>query len=82
MEEKLIKTIDLKNGLRLEIYDSSRSVGEDRWQVVLTARIEIPVNMLSRRADTQVAFNVDDITSSIGENVCFEQKRERNFIDK
>jgi hypothetical protein len=80
MEEKLIKTIDLKNGLRLEIYDSSRSVGEDRWQVVLTARIKIPVNMLSRRADTQVAFNVDDITSSIGENVCFEQKRERNFI--
>lgn len=38
--------------------------------------------MLSRGADTQVAFNVDEITSSIGENVCFEQKRERNFINK
>jgi hypothetical protein len=82
MEEKLIKTTDLKNGLRLEIYDSSRSVGGDRWQVVLTAKIKIPVNMLSRGADTPVAFNVDDITSSIGEKVCFEQKRERNFIEK
>jgi hypothetical protein len=66
----------------LEIFDSSRSVGGDRWQVVLTARIKMPVNMLSRGADTQVAFDVDDITSSIGENVCFEQKRERNIIDK
>lgn len=47
----------------------------------MTGRIKIPGNMLSRGADTQVAFNVDDITSSIGENVCFEQKRERNFID-
>ena len=81
MAERLIKTVDLKNGLRLEVLDNSRNVAGDRWQVVLTIRVKIPVNKLSLGDDTQMALNIDEIISSIGESVCFEQKRERNFID-
>jgi len=78
---RLIRTVDLKNGLRLEVLDDSRNVAGDRWQVVLTIRVKIPVNKLFLGDDTQMALNLDEIISSIGESVCFEQKRERNFID-
>jgi hypothetical protein len=33
MNEKLIKTIVLKNGLKLEIYDQSRKIAGNRWLV-------------------------------------------------
>ena len=81
MAARLIRTVDLKNGLRLEVLDDSRNVAGDRWQVVLTIRVKIPVNKLFLGDDTQMALNLDEIISSIGESVCFEQKRERNFID-
>lgn len=81
MDERLIRTVDLKNGLCLEIIDSSRNVAGDRWQVVLTIRINIPINSLSPAADRQIDLDVDEIRSSIRESVCFEKKRERNFID-
>lgn len=80
MDEKLIKTVDLENGLQLEILDSSRKIPGDRWQVELTVRINIPVRMLSPADNTQVDLNVEEIMASLGENVCFEHKRERNFI--
>lgn len=81
MDERLIKTVDLKNGLRLEILESSRNLPGDRWEVVLTTMIKIPVNILSPADDTQAALNVDEVRPSTEESVCFEQKRERNFID-
>jgi hypothetical protein len=81
VNEKLIRSIDLKNGLRLEVLDSSRNIAGDRWQVVLTTRIKIPVDKLSNGDDIETAVNMDDIISTLGESVQFEQKRERNFID-
>ena len=81
MGGKLIKTVDLKNGLRLEISDSSHNTAADRWQVVLTIRINIPVDILSHGKDAQMDLNVDEIISTLGENVYFQKKRERNFID-
>ena len=79
--EKLIKTVDLKNGLQLELLDTSRKIAGDRWQVILTIRINIPVRLLSKDDNDQAELNVEEIMSSLGESVCFEQKRERNFID-
>ena len=76
-----IKTVELKNGLKLEVLDGSRKIAGDRWQVILTTRIKIPVIKLSDGENTQAAINMDDIVSSLGESVQFEQKRERNFID-
>ena len=81
MEEKLIKTVELKNGLQLEVLDSSRKIAGDRWQVVLTFSINIPVKYLTPADKRQVDFNINDILTSVGENVCFKHKIERNFID-
>jgi len=39
MEEKLIKTLDLKNGLQLKIFNASRNLVGDRWLVSLIARM-------------------------------------------
>ncbi len=81
MDDRLIKTVALKNGLCLQLLDSSRTVAGDRWQVVLTIRINIPVNFLSCYQDIQTALKSGDILSSMGESVWYEQKRVRNFVD-
>ncbi len=81
MAERLVKTLNLKNGLYLELLDCSRKIAGDRWQIVLKIRIDMPVKMLFSDENNPVGVNVDEIISSMGENVRFEQKRERNFID-
>lgn len=43
MEEKIIKTLTLENGLTLEIVDKSRPIAGDRWLVQLNARIAVPL---------------------------------------
>ena len=43
MKEKLIKTMDLENGMQLNFYDASRKIAGDRWQISLVVRMEIPV---------------------------------------
>jgi hypothetical protein len=80
--EKLIKTIMLENGLQLEVVDCSRKIAGDRWQVELKIRINVPVRLLSKEDNHQLELKVEEIMSSLGERVCFEQKRERNFIDE
>ncbi len=82
MEDKLIKTVNLKNGLRLEVVDNSRRIAGDRWQVVMTVLIDIPVKMLATVDGEQHDLNIEEVISLIGENVRFEQKKERNFIDE
>ena len=43
MKEKLIETIELKNGMKLNFYDASRRLAGDRWLISLIIRMEIPV---------------------------------------
>ncbi len=81
MEEKLIKTLDLKNGLQLKIFDASRNLVGDRWLVSLIARMEIPVTKVLQRSDPLPKENLNDINDVLGESVMFEQKREKNFVD-
>jgi hypothetical protein len=81
MKEKLIKTLDLKNGLQLNVYDASRNLVGDRWLVSLIARMEIPVTKVLERYDPQPTENVNEIKGVLGESVLFEQKREKNFVD-
>ncbi len=75
MKEKLIKTMDLKNGMQLKFYDNSRKLAGDRWLISLIVRMEIPVTEISIE-------NVDEIKDMLGEKVLFEQKRERIFVDE
>ena len=81
MEKKLIKTINLANGLELKILDASRKLAGDRWLVALIARIEIPINDLLLKTDDFPSLNVDEIKKAFGEKISFEQKREKIFID-
>ena len=82
MEEKLIKTIDLENGLELKLYDASRKLAGDRWLVSLIARIEIPTNDLLLKKDGSPLLNIDEVRKVLGEKLLFEQKREKIFIDE
>jgi hypothetical protein len=81
MNEKLIKTLELKNGLQLKIYDASRTMAGDRWLVSLIARMEIPVTKVLEKNDSQPKENANEIKDVLGESVVFEQKRDRIFVD-
>ncbi len=82
MEEKLIKNIDLENGLELKLYDASRKLAGDRWLVSLIARIEIPTSDSLLKEDISPSLNVDEVRKVLGEKLLFERKREKIFIDE
>jgi hypothetical protein len=81
MKEKLIKTMDLKSGLQLKIYDASRNLVGDRWLVSLIARMEIPVTKVLEKIDPQLKEDANEIKDALGERVVFEQKREKIFVE-
>ena len=80
MNEKLIKTIVLKNGLTLEIYDQSRKIAGNRWLVKMAAKIDIPIDRLHLGDDLNKKVNLNSLKESFDNFVRYEQKRERNFI--
>ncbi|MGB5992748.1 MAG: hypothetical protein WBG61_10530 [Desulfobacterales bacterium] len=82
MKEKLIKTIDLENGLQLNLYDGSRKLVGDRWLVSLIVRMDVPVTEALKKNSRQSMGNIDEIKDMLGESVLFEKKREKIFIDK
>ena len=81
MEQTLIKTIELSNGLKLEFYDVSRKLAGDRWYVGIIARIDIPLidSLLTNQHISH--YSVEEIRNALGKSVRFEQKRERHYID-
>jgi len=81
-EARLMETIGLENGLTLELYDASRKIAGDRYRVVLTAKIPVPVASAAsdpegfhRNADPEPLFQ------ALGRTVIFEKSMERHFID-
>lgn len=80
MEEKLIKTMDLTNGMQLNFYDASRRLAGDRWLISLIIRMEIPVTEVSINHGEKSMESVDEIKKVLGEKVLFELKRERIFV--
>lgn len=82
MKLQLIKTIDLENGMKLNIFDGSRKLAGDRWLVTMIARIEIPVSEVLIQDRQQSKESVDEIIKVLGEKVLFEQKRERIFVNE
>jgi len=82
MKQTLIKTIELRNGLKLYFYDISRKLAGDRWYVGVIARIDIPLidSLLTNQHLSQ--YSVEEIRNTLGESVYFQQKRERHYIDE
>jgi hypothetical protein len=82
MKQTLIKTIELSNGLKLHFYDISRKLAGDRWYVGVIARIDIPLIDSLLTNQHLLHYSVEEIRNALGESVCFQQKRERHYIDE
>jgi hypothetical protein len=82
MEQTLIKTMELSNGLKLDLYDISRKLAGDRWYVGMIARIDIPLTDSLLTNQLSSTYSVKEIRNALGEAVRFEQKRERHYIDE
>ena len=80
MNEKLIETIKLKNGLALEIYDQSRKIAGDRWLVKIAAKIDIPIDSLNLDDIPNKQVSLSTLKASFDSFIRYEQKRERNFV--
>jgi hypothetical protein len=76
--EKLFSSHPLANGLTLEFWDLSRPMLGDRWQVILEARLVIPVNADTLPADLVAAES--EIRRGLGPEIVFTQRDERTFI--
>ncbi len=81
-EPVMFETVELPNGLKVEFYDYSRKLAGDRWLVGLLVKIPMRVT----RQDFNGFGDPDDLFEKFinqnGEEICFELKKERNFIDE
>jgi hypothetical protein len=82
MKNKLIKTIDIKKNITLNLYDSSKKLAGDRWLIKLIIQMEIPVTEALIREDYELMDIVTEMKKVLGEKVLFEQVLERIFIDE
>ncbi len=80
--ESLEKSINLKNGLTLELWDKSRSMVGDRWKITVVAQTDIPVEKAFLEPNGSTQGNLDEMKMLLGESVRFEKKMERYFIDE
>lgn len=80
--ESLEKSINLKNGLTLELWDKSRSMVGDRWKITVVAQTDIPVEKALLISNGSTQGNLDEMKMLLGESVRFEKKMERYFIDE
>ena len=80
MNENLVKTIMLKNGLTLKIYDQSQKIVGTRWLVKMAAKIDITIDRLHLGDGLNKQVNLNSLKESFDNFVRYEQTRERNFI--
>jgi hypothetical protein len=80
LEEEPIEKIKLDNGLTLEVYDRSRRVAGDRWQVSFVARLEVGLKReyFKGRHTPDVPF--EDIRKAVGDKAHYHHEKTRNFI--
>ncbi len=82
VEKGLLKKVDLENGLELKIMDDSKGLIGDRWKVSVIARMDVPVDMVFKDSSGAVVISPDDVKKLLGDQVRFEKKMERHFIDQ
>jgi hypothetical protein len=80
MEAQPIETIELDNGLNLEIYDLSRRVAGDRWYIEMRVTIPIPVTQACFSGKLPPPADMATLREALGEQVVFEHRNIRNFI--
>ncbi len=77
--KNLLLRQNLPNGLVLEVYDLSRPMAGDRWQVVLEVRVPIPVTEAVLPADLKA--QAPEVIEALGPEISFTQQEIHYFID-
>ncbi len=82
MGEKLVDTITLDNGIKVEIWDLSRVLAGDRWLVSLEARVDVPLRpeMLPSSPEREKLLRI--LRDHVGEKIPYRYKQERHFVDQ
>lgn len=80
--EQLLKSLDLKNGLTLQLWARSKVMAGNRWKISITAQADIPVEKAFQEINAVAPVPVDEIKKLLGEYIRFEKKMERFFIDE
>ena len=79
---KIIDRKKLENGMELILYDRSRVITGDRWQVELVCEVHVPVSEelwnLVTKEETRLAAEVREM---LGERLVFSTNMKRNFVD-
>jgi hypothetical protein len=76
--ERLLSQHSLANGLTLEFWDLSRPVLGDRWQVVVEARLAIPVN--ADNLPLELKDQASRVSAVLGAEMVFTKQEGRYFI--
>jgi len=80
MEKAPYKRIELENNHCLDIFDDSRKIAEDACVVVMTAKMEIPVDKSLFVTEPVTDDLFEDILETLGSPIVYEYRSERNMI--
>lgn len=80
MEKIPYKKIELENNYCLEIFDDSRKIGADAYVVIMTAKMEIPVEKKMFQEEPVSPGTFDDILKTLGTPIVYQYRVERNMI--
>jgi hypothetical protein len=80
MNNKIFKTLELENGLTLDICDESRKIGADAYVVIMKARMKIQVQKSFFVAQGISDKIFTDILAILGDEISYEYTSERNMI--
>ncbi len=79
-ENILMETIALEDNITLKLFDDSKRLPDDRLQVTLTARLEIPVATLYRGETEALLPPADELRAALGDPLVYEHKNVRQFV--
>jgi hypothetical protein len=77
---KIVKTIELENGLTLEICDESRKIAADAYVVIMGVRMNVQIQKHRFVAQPVSDEKIADILAILGDDILYEYKSERNMI--
>lgn len=81
MMKSLVEQIRLENGLVLKLFDASKKIAADRWQVVCIAGLDVPVDCPDGEALSAEGILPGELRRALGDPVVFEKVLEKNFVD-
>ena len=76
---RLIETIELENGLTLDLWNESRELVGDRWVVTLMARIDIPI-LPENIPIEEVPY--EKVREVLGDQNAYIHRKTRHFIPR